>query len=277
MDKFVGIVGLPRSGTTVLTALLDAHPDFCLYYEPWNASRKEPPPVPESLCAFEASMESRFGEGIPAGVRVVGFKETTTNDDTIGWTIATLDRMAAEVPTRVVWIYRDLVHCYLSKIEGARKWWGWPDARVSRESFESYLYDAMQRIRDVSALVSRHGGAIVRYEALGNDPGAVLEALMACLGERYLPEQLDYYQEGARPERVMGDPEVARAPRPVSSDMTSRREHESESHGALFDESLALPRFADLAQELRRLESLPAVSVVERQGPRDAPPPDRDG
>ena len=45
IEKFVCLLGLPRSGTTIATAIIDAHSAVEMFYEPWNSSRKTPPPI----------------------------------------------------------------------------------------------------------------------------------------------------------------------------------------------------------------------------------------
>ena len=81
IERFLGVVGLPRSGTTLLTALLDAHPAIALYYEPFNASKKSRVPVPSDLRHFCEVMEGHFREGMLQGK---GFIKTITGETYTG-------------------------------------------------------------------------------------------------------------------------------------------------------------------------------------------------
>ena len=65
--RFVALVGFPRSGTTLLAALIDAHTDVRMYYEPWNSSPKHRPDPPETFAEFCEGMERRFGFGVGCG------------------------------------------------------------------------------------------------------------------------------------------------------------------------------------------------------------------
>lgn len=254
-EKFIAIVGLPRSGTTLLTALLDRHPSFCLYYEPWNASPKNRPPIPNDLATFRACMEARFGAEATIGRSILGFKETTTNSATTGWAVGTVDALSQACDVRVVWIQRDPIHCLLSKIEGAKKWWGYPDAEFSKASLEQFLLETKESYEVLGGLLRRHRGLVVRYEELAKNPVDTLTDLMTALGETLEPAQLEYYKfESGRHARakIMGDPALIENPAPVTRASIERREREVQEHLHLIKEVYAQPRFANLVAEFDR-------------------------
>ncbi|MEB2343608.1 MAG: sulfotransferase [Deltaproteobacteria bacterium] len=260
VERFVAVVGLPRSGTTVLTALLDAHPRVCLYYEPWNASRKNPPPVPEDLDALLGWLAARFRFAPDPDTRIVGFKETTILPDSTRWAVETVDRIAARCPTSVVWIYRDPILCLLSKIEGARKWWSNPDARFSEEVLVAYLREAGPALRALQALAERHGGWLVQYEALAREPGRLLPVLMTGLGTSFDPDQLEYHRAGPQPHRVMGDVEVARAPAPVTAEREAVRRREADALAPIVGRVLGRPEFGWVCELSARLRARDPIS-----------------
>jgi hypothetical protein len=260
--RFLGLVGFPRSGTTVLAALLDAHDDVCMYYEPWNASAEQRPAPPESLAAFREQMEQRFGFGTE-GASVVGFKETVTYTESREYAVRTIDNVAREAPVHVVWIFRDPIHCLFSKLEGARKWWGNPEAHFSREVLERYMRESRPHLEALTDLVGRQGGVIVSYAALAKTPEETLRGLMDELGLVFDSAQLDYYKAGARPGVVMGDPDVRERPAPVSSDSRVRREREAAEHRTVIDKVMADPEFDWLRSEFARLAALPDVAPVK--------------
>jgi hypothetical protein len=260
-DKFVAIVGLPRSGTTLLAALLDAHPRVCLYYEPWNASPKGRPPVLATPDAFAKWMGRRFHIRIGPRERVTGFKETTILPDSTAWATATIDAIARVCPMHVVWIFRDPMLCLLSKIEGARKWWGYPDSAVTRDSVLGYLRETEASLRALESVATRHRGLLVRYESLVADPVATLTDLMSGIGEAFDPAQLEYHLAGPQPHKVMGDPEVASQPAPISAERERRRSAEAEQHRALFElVQAAHPEFALVHAIAERVRALAPVS-----------------
>jgi hypothetical protein len=266
IERFVAVVGLPRSGTTVLTALLDAHPALCLYYEPWNASRKCPPPVAPDLATLLAWLARRFGFAPDPGARVVGFKETSIAPGSTRWAVETVDRIAAQRPTSVVWIHRDPILCFLSKLEGARKWWGHPDARFSEEGLVSFLGEAGPALAALRALAERHAGWLVRYEALVEAPERVLPVLMEGLGASFDPAQLDYHRAGPQPHKVMGDVEVARAPAPLTAAREAARQQEAAALRPVVDAVLARPELAWLRELSAWVRAHGAVSRLGARG-----------
>lgn len=248
----------------MLTALLDAHPRISLYYEPWNASGARRPPVPDDPQAFLESMEYRFGPRPDQAVRTIGFKETSIRAEARAWAVATLERMSPRIETRAVWIFRDPIHCLLSKLEGARKWWGYPDARLTRETLARHLVESAESIAAFRALAKRVDTTLVQYDALVEHPAATLRTLMGRIGETFEPSQLDYHEAGPQPNRVMGDVGLATKPRPVSRAAADRRAREAAGHSALIEQVLADSAFDWIRAESKRLAALPAVARIGR-------------
>ncbi len=248
--EFVAIVGLPRSGTTLLTALLDQHREFCLYYEPWNASPGCRPVVSQTLDEFRVQMHERFG-GVPASpLLTTGFKETTTNEGTMQWAVDTTRALSGTCVAKVIWIQRNPLHCLLSKLEGARRWWGHEDAKMSRAVFEGFLIDTQKSYETLGHLVREVGGMIVRYERLATDARLTMSELMSGLGAEFDSTQLDFHRGGVDPKKVMGDPSLIESPGPVSVDPTRARADEVDTHRVLIDAVLAEPRFTALMRDI---------------------------
>ena len=253
IDEFLVIVGLPRSGTTLLTALLDAHPRICLFYEPWNSSSPRPA-VPSDVEEFRTAMLGRFGLRVREPVHVTGFKETSIEPGSIGWAASVADSIARSCRVHVIWIHRDPIHCVLSKLEAARKWWGWPNAHLTRDTLIDELRQLTPRFQELHELASKHGGVVVPYESLVQDPAAVLSQLLGAIGEHFLPAQLDYYRAGPQP-KVMGDVEVAERPAAVSVDSALARAAEAEAHRELIASVWTSPEFSRLREESRAILS----------------------
>ncbi len=260
----------------MLTALLDAHPHLCLYYEPWNASRKQPPPVPEGLDDLVAWLSARFAFAPSAAARVVGFKETTILPGSTRWTIETVDRIARHHESRVVWIFRDPILCLLSKLDGARKWWGYPEAHFSEDVLVAYLREATPALRALHSLAERHRGVLVQYEALARNPTLVLPRLMAAIGEDFVPAQLEYHRSGPQPGKVMGDVDVARDPAPLTANREQARREEAQAFHAIIESVLASDEFRWIRETSRRIADSEPLSLLDRTtraGERSVPGP----
>ena len=235
VDRFAIVTGLPRSGTTVLAAVLEAHSRIELYFEPHNAHYKNPPEIPSSVADFRARMAKLYSQAQKPDVEVTGFKETSTTPDSLTWLEQTAAAMARELPVRLLWIVRDPVHAYLSRLDGARKWWGYPDAAPSEGGFRRYLAESVASLRRLTAAYHRYPGIIVSYGALAERPESVLNAIMATLSLPVEPEQLRYYERGPQKRKVMGDLNVARNPQPLSTESTQARDKERDEYREMFD------------------------------------------
>jgi len=264
-ERFVALVGFPRSGTTVLTALLDAHSEVTMYYEPWNASPKRRPTAPESLASFLSSMGARFGAP-ERETRYVGFKETVTYGESRDFAMETIDNVARETPTDVLWIFRDPVHCFFSKLDGARKWWGEPEAEFSESGLVRYLRECGPHLAALLDVTKRHRGTIVGYEALVSRPEETLGALMKALDLEREASQLDYYKAGPHPDKVMGDPNVALRPRPLSRTSITRRRREVERHRTVIEAALSAGEFDWLRAQCEWLAALPGIASADQSG-----------
>ena len=229
------MTGLPRSGTTVLAAVLEAHSRIELYFEPHNAHYKNPPEIPSSVADFRERMARLYSQAQAPDAEVTGFKETSTTPESLTWMEQAAAMAARELPVRVFWIVRDPVHAYLSRLDGARKWWGYPDAAPSEIGFRRFLAESAVSLRRISTLYISHPGLIVSYGALAQRPEAVLTLIMRTLGLPLEPEQLRYYERGPQRRKVMGDLKVAQNPQPLSAESVQAREEERGQHREMFD------------------------------------------
>ena len=265
-EKFVAVIGLPRSGTTLLTALLDRHSSLCLYYEPWNASPNARPPVPKDIAEFRACMAARFGDAAHAKGTITGFKETTTNVGTTAWAVDAIDSLSQTCDLTPIWIQRDPIHCLLSKVEGAKKWWGYPDAKFSKEVLEKFLTETENSYDILRALMRRHGGLAVRYEALVRNPADVLTLVMKSLDKPFELSQLDYYKsnsEAGLGKKVMGDPGLIEKPPQVNDDSIARRDREALQYRSVIRDVFDQPRFEALVSQFERFAGLPSVARAQ--------------
>lgn len=245
----------------MLTALLDAHSDVTMYYEPWNASPNRRPEPPETLDGFCKLMRERFGAG-DRETPFVGFKETATYDASRDFAVETIDNVSRETPTEVLWIYRDPVHCFFSKLEGARKWWGRPEACFSKDGLVQYLRESGPHLSAMLDVTERHGGTIVAYDGLASRPEPTLRVLMGIFGLSLEPSQFDYYKAGPNPGRVMGDPNVAESPSPLTPSSIARRRAEVEQNHEVIESVCSAPEFDWLRKECERLSSLSDVTSL---------------
>jgi hypothetical protein len=206
IEKFVCLLGLPRSGTTIATAILDAHSSIEMFYEPWNASRKSPPPIYENPFDFEKNMREKFGTRPKNDVSVVGFKETATYSESLEWSKLMLEAMTNHCQCLLIIVIREPIHAYLSKMEGAKKYWGHHNLRPSEEGYKNFIREAIWAYNFMNRLAGSYDTLIFDYDALILSPEDVVGKIMNFLGLKFENEQLNYTDK-IKLQKVMGDPE----------------------------------------------------------------------
>lgn len=250
----------------MLTALLDRHSSLCLFYEPWNASPNARPPVPKDIAEFRACMAVRFGDVAHAQASITGFKETTTNEGTTAWAVDVVNSMSQTCDVTPIWIQRDPIHCLLSKVEGAKKWWGYPDAKFSKKILEKFLTETENSYDILRTLMRGHGGLVVRYESLVRSPADVLTLVMKSLDESFEMSQLDYYKSNSEArfgKKVMGDPGLIEKPRKVNEESIAQRDREALQYRSVIRDVFGQPRFEAIVSQFQQFAALPSVARAQ--------------
>jgi Sulfotransferase family len=264
------VVGVPRSGTTLLRLMLDAHPQLAIpaethffpeLIERWpelagdgtaaNVIRliTGHPRWPE-LGITETQLRERLGEAgeldLPASLRAVGETyavaagKSRWGDKTPGYVTA-MEQIQGVLPeARFVHVIRDGRDVAVSL---ARVAWGPSDATAAAQLWT-------RRIRIARRQSARLAGTYteVRYEDLVNEPREVLERLCGFLELPFTEEMLSYWEGGAK----------------VLSSMTAerRRQHASVTRPPTPERIGRWRR--DLADdERRRFESVAGETLAE--------------
>jgi hypothetical protein len=227
IKKFVCLLGCPRSGTTLATALIDAHPMVEMFYEPWNSSKKNPPPIYETPLQFKRKMREKVGSKPNPAAEIVGFKETSEHFEALEWSEKTLNSMSKSCECLLLCLVRDPMHAYLSKIEGAKKYWDNPDAQFTEEGYKDFINQVLKTYKLIGDLSKRCETLIFDYKILVNQPQNILSKIMSSMDLSFDKSQLSYFENSLQQRKVMGDPRVAKNPSGVSLDSLKKREAEA--------------------------------------------------
>jgi hypothetical protein len=207
------IVGVPRSGTTLLRMMLDAHPDLAIPPETgFLPSLAALPASSDSVGAavdlitgfhtwpdFQIATDDlrteidRLGVTTPADVARTFYRGYASRFGKSRWGDktptygASLDRIEELLPeARFIHIIRDGRDVALS----VRPLWFRPG-----ETIEACAADWAERIAHTRALGSRVAYYLeVRYEALVTTPTVVLEEVCRFIDLQFTPEMLGYYR-----------------------------------------------------------------------------------
>lgn len=227
LSAVVALVALPRSGTTLLSAMLSVHSRVNSVYEPWNTSKKKTIPSPVSLMDFFKVFPTDMG-----GKDVLLVKETATELRYLKEISAFLDTVNAPFDRSLIFLIRNPWHIFLSEVEARKKWWGEADLALTPDLFDRWAQRTLHGLQFMKSMVRRFGGIGVSYEALVSDPEPVVRRLMRDLSLPFEAAQLNYeqyVQKGA----VRGDVGLATDPKPVSDNSVANRARE---HASLADE-----------------------------------------
>jgi SAM-dependent methyltransferase len=252
-EGVIAVVGLARSGTTLLAAMLSAHPDIHMVFEPWNANKKKNPRptdvgVKEFISAFKVDM---------TGKRILGIKETAQRDylDGVGNVLSDAPAGMLAIP---IWVYRNPLHIYLSHLQAMKEWWGRPEQAVSLQSFDRWAASSVRRMCWLLDMLLSFQGVCISYEAMVSNPEDTMRRLMRTLGLPLADDVLNYHIKRNR-TKPCGDRHVRNSHEPASTRSIERRERELSECIAALKES----KFMPVMQALRkRSEQLAEEGVI---------------
>lgn len=230
INRFVCVVGLPRSGTTLLGAMLDAHPAVDVYFEPCGPEGGYVYDEVNSLEEFLTAMKLKFQMPFKDGATIAAMKHPIIDPGPAAWCERTLTAISGDCPVTMLVLVRDPIECFLSRIEGGHKYWGYPKLEPTHDRLKQFLARATKSMRCMTKLFTTFDGVSVFYGALAREPGRVMARVCESIGISFDPSTLDYYLRGPQPRKVRGDPVVAHAPEPVRADLSFKRRNEAEQY-----------------------------------------------
>jgi hypothetical protein len=218
--KVIGILSIPRSGTTMLTAAFAAAPDVTAVYEPFNADKSER--WREGTMTVRRLLED-YGVKT-AGRPALVVKETCAKFEYVDLMRQVLED-AQPAPNRALLvILRNPLHCFLSEVQGRREWWDEPDLQITAELFDRWGERTVRGLTRTLDLLHDVGGMCVTYSGLVRNPDE-LTTILDRLGVSVTGNEATFY-ERMDASKVRGDISLAENPRPLSTESENRRTEE---------------------------------------------------
>ncbi len=223
--KFVALIGIPRSGTTMTAAVFDVHPNVYCVFEPWNASKNHSL-QPWTSCDDYINHVRKSHNVDCSSSPILFCKETTAHDGSIRWLKATIDNLKQEgIEVKLIWLIRDINHAYLSRVRAAREWWGHKDMQVEKKTFLNYIDFAFTGIRQIWDVLDPKDSIVVSYEYMLKNFAETIEYSMNFLGEALHPNQLEYHLHFNR-QRAAGDLNVSKHPHAPTYETVEKKDKE---------------------------------------------------
>ncbi len=203
----IGLFGLPRSGTTLLTAMIAAHSKAVCVYEPWHSKglRLDQTQLADLMPLVRARDKQ---------VRLICAKETATKN----YYLANLDALltdAAKVSrTGLVWIVRRPIDTFLSQVAADHRWRKGV-FNPSPANFKYWAEITHATFVHMSSLLTKYNSRVVYYDYLTAHPQQALEDLMPLGGLDFEHDQLNYHETIDR-RVIRGDRFVMDEARPAA-------------------------------------------------------------
>ncbi len=220
----IGLFGLPRSGTTLLTAMIDAHSKAACVYEPWHSTRlhRDQTHLDDLMPLLRVQDKQ---------IKLICAKETATRS----YYLTNLDNLLSNASrvsrVSLIWIIRRPIDTYLSQIAADHRW-RQGKFNPHPDSLKHWAKMTYATFSQISTLLVKYNSRIVFYDYLTAFPQQALQDLMSIAGLDFEPEQLSYHETIDR-RTVRGDGFVRNEPKPV---MIQGKEKYNEQIAALVEQ-----------------------------------------
>ncbi len=239
----MGVFGVPRSGTTLLTALIDAHSKAACVYEPWHSKRLrlEQTKLDDLMALVRAQGKE---------LNLVCYKETATKLYYLTNIDNLLDDASRVSRVSLVWIVRSPMDAFLSQIAADHRWRkGLFNPNPS--NFKYWAGITYATFLQMSELLKKYQSCIVFYDNLTAHPERVLKDVMSMGGLEFESEQLNYHDTINR-KAVRGDRFVIDEARPVLEQSKEKYAQQIMELKAQYSDDEYLSYLLELSDEVRR-------------------------
>lgn len=204
IKSVVAVVGLPRSGLTLLEALLGSHSGIAPWFLPYS-TRKDQGIKPFS---DSESIQTHYGEAF-SGEKIksetVVISESTSDEKNIEFIAESLENLSKNgIQTKIIWIVRDVNLTYLSQIEAAMKYWDADNMDATIETYSRYIDFAKKGYGQIIDLVRHREHRLVSYQSLTSETSSVIKEIHNFI--KVLPEDFLLYDQDINSSRIAGDP-----------------------------------------------------------------------
>lgn len=234
MKKIISILALPRSGTTLLAAVLDAHPNIASWYEIYSSNCMNILPDYKKITDLTEDYHALFSQNI-SQIDYLIIKETNTfprdNQKISG--IEYVDNTLKQIRNNSgidinnILLMRDIRHIYLSRLEGLRKWWGKPNAKPNKETYIVWVNEAFDGLNKLLKISENYETYCVSYESLMSNFNENIKQILDYLKIPFDNSILNYH-ESINLTKVMGDMNLMKSPKPPNIESIEKRHKEWE-------------------------------------------------
>ena len=220
-EKVIAIIGVPRSGLTVMASLLGGNHNATTWFLPYG-TRKQLGIVP-----FQdfASIKKAYAEAFPeaeALKNTLFISESTADEESIDFIVKSLKNLEKNgVEVHILWLTRNIHHTYISQMETAFKYWGAEQLLYDENTYQSYVDFVKRGYFQITEVASGFDTSMIAYEKLIEEP---FESIRAIYGWLDLELKVDNDDLVFECDHVAGDPsfqsDIVRIDRPLIREET---------------------------------------------------------
>ncbi len=241
LRRVVGLVGMARSGTTLLCSVLGVHSRIKAVYEPYNANKNRSLPAKLGIDGFFTEFPTEM-----KGKEILLVKETATQIAFIDRTADLLRSIRPPIRADLILLLRNPLHAFLSMLEAQKKWWGGAH-EISAEAFQSWAEHNLVALARLLQMGGQFNALVVSYENLVADKDRLVPALMHELGLEFEDRQLNF-EKYVDKGQVRGDITIAAEPSAISDERVKRRALELAEVSERIKDAAHYPRMAEIAR-----------------------------
>ncbi len=227
LENIVALVGLARSGTTIIARCVGMHSRVSLIMEPYHTRRHQ-----NYLETDYQKLCADFGAEMPAGSKSLLIKETCDHAENIERSIICLEQAATEgVRAGLVVVLRSPVEAFLSQVEAVETLWKEKvDFNDSAESIDAFWRAAKRSLNVIRCRMFSFPQRLVLYDRFLCEPEQELARVMGLFSYAFEAAQLA--PDPIRWRKITslgGDPKSADLRRGINAESkTDRRAQVSE-------------------------------------------------
>jgi len=197
------VLGLPRSGLTLLTSLIGANSNITEWYLPFSTRKGLGIKEFVSIDVMKDEFKKAFPNDDYKENWIIS--ESTADSENIQWLLRGLEELHNEAQVKVIWINRDINHTFLSLKDASKKYWGADFEKITEDDYTNYIHFAKNSYKNIIEVLLKFENRLVNFESLTKSTVDNLKELMNFIGISYEENQLDYMDK-IHTNRIAGDP-----------------------------------------------------------------------
>jgi GT2 family glycosyltransferase len=202
-NKLIVVLGIPRSGITLLTGLIGSNSKISEWFMPYSTRKNL---GIEKFENFE-DIKKEYLRAFPQEKELfnnIVISESTSDENTIPWLFDSLKKLKENNDIKIIWVIRDIATAYLSFVDAARQFWGAKNLEINNESFTNFINMSKRSYRQIIENIKNFDNKIVRFKDIIQNSEQTLNEIMDFINISYEPSQIEQFRNLIKDYKVAG-------------------------------------------------------------------------